>query len=183
MSISPKIWGPSAWLLLHTTAAKMRTHADVALMRSFVEGLVHLLPCTKCRASFAMHLATLPIPNTPRDVTQWVYDMHNRVNLSADPNMFAPPAATKVFDVYKKKARKADALYDFSVFLAALADSHPGHDMRKAYANSLHNLFVLLEHFYQVSAPKSPIRSRRAFTTWLGVSDGPQHMCNKSCAA
>lgn len=186
-NISPKIWGPSAWKLIHLTAAKTRTYADLAIMRSFVEGLEYLLPCTKCRASFATHLSQLPFPSRPRDLSQWAYDMHNRVNLSSagsEPAFSGPaPDPTEVFEAYRKMA-KARQSNPFAAFLAALADAHPGRRGRKAYVTALGALLALLEHFYKVTPPPTPIRSPRAFRAWLGLDDASSRVpskCGNTC--
>lgn len=182
-NISPKIWGPSAWKLIHLTAAKTRTYADLAIMRSFVEGLEYLLPCTKCRASFATHLSQLPFPSRPRDLPQWAYDMHNRVNLTTEPSAFQAPDPTEVFEAYRKMAKVRESI-PFAAFLAALADAHPGRSVRKAYATALGTLFALLEHFYKVLPPPTPIRSPRAFRAWLGLDDASSRApskCKDTC--
>lgn len=187
-NISPKIWGPSAWRLIHLTAAKTRTYADLAIMRSFVEGLEYLLPCTKCRASFAAHLSQLPFPSRPRDLPQWAYDMHNRVNLSSagsagsEPSAFSAPDPAEVFEAYRKMA-KARQSSPFAAFLAALADAHPGRRGRKAYTAALGALLALLEHFYKVTPPPTPIRSPRAFRAWLGLEGAPRtpSKCKDTC--
>jgi len=179
-NISPKIWGPSAWKLIHLTAAKTRTYADLAILRSFVEGLEYLLPCTKCRASFATHLSQLPFPSRPRDLSQWAYDMHNRVNLSSAGSAVSDPV--EVFEAYRKMA-KARQSNPFAAFLAALADAHPGRRGRKAYVTALGALCALLEHFYKVTPPPTPIRSPRAFRAWLGLEGAPRtpSKCKDTC--
>jgi len=186
-NISPKIWGASAWKLIHLTAAKTRTYADLAIMRTFIEGLEHLLPCTKCRASFATHLSQLPFPSRPRDLPQWAYDMHNRVNLTANSS----PDPADVFEAYRKMAKarlsgSSGPSRPFAAFLAALADAHPGRRGRKAYVTALGALCALLEHFYKVTPPPSPIGSPRAFRAWLGINaskSSPLPACKDSCAA
>ena len=63
------VWGPSTWHMLH---------------RDFVLGLVHVLPCGKCRENLARTLATLPLRaahmQSRASFSRYMYDLHETVN-------------------------------------------------------------------------------------------------------
>jgi len=77
-------WGSSLWISLHTMAhnydPKVHKASDY---KKFFELLGEMLPCKYCRESYKGFIAELPIDpylGSQRDLTYWLYLMHNKVN-------------------------------------------------------------------------------------------------------
>jgi hypothetical protein len=79
-----RLWGPSGWKLLHTIAhhykatPEAKENAEV-----FFCNLKHILPCIYCRESLTGFIDDLPIApylGSSRQLQQWVYKIHNKVN-------------------------------------------------------------------------------------------------------
>ncbi|QIG60151.1 disulfide thiol oxidoreductase [Dishui Lake large algae virus 1] len=85
-SIDPKIWGSSAWILLHDISfyvAESEKNGDHYAMKDakrFFMILRGVLPCIRCQLSYDGHLLNMPFPKDGRDLPKWVFDLHNRVN-------------------------------------------------------------------------------------------------------
>jgi len=87
-NINPKIWGPSAWLFIHSisfTYPENPTNEEKNEYKNFYESLQHTLPCAGCRESYGQFIITEPTIlanalNNRNTLTKWLYDVHNRVN-------------------------------------------------------------------------------------------------------
>lgn len=79
-------WGKSGWKLFHVVAhmyPDKPTESDKKYYRFFYEEAKHVLPCIYCRESFGKFLQELPIDdylNSKKQLTKWIYLMHNKVN-------------------------------------------------------------------------------------------------------
>lgn len=87
MSTDPRVWGPSTWKLIHTTALSYSdcpTDEDKKNMKNFFVYLGRSLPCMKCRNNFSKHLKTHPITDkvlsSRQNLFNWTVDIHNEVN-------------------------------------------------------------------------------------------------------
>lgn len=80
-AINPKIWGSSAWSLLHRLSFVIKTGKE---MRVIIDALPYLLPCPKCRESLSEHFKRLPVPTHKVAMPKWLYRLHNRVSDSTE---------------------------------------------------------------------------------------------------
>ena len=73
--ISPTIWGPPLWRLLHALAEKRETDTDwPSLLRALREGL----PCPECAYHYNAWYARNPLRG--QGVAAWLLALHNDVN-------------------------------------------------------------------------------------------------------
>ncbi|AYV77234.1 MAG: disulfide thiol oxidoreductase, Erv1 / Alr family [Barrevirus sp.] len=85
----PDVWGPGAWLLLHSITLdypEKPTNQDKQNMINFINAFAQVIPCEKCRNNFKKHLLTLPLTDkvleTREHLVNWLIDIHNLVNES-----------------------------------------------------------------------------------------------------
>ena len=83
--MDPEIWGPHAWLFLHTITfnyPKNPTVIDRNNYYDFFNSLQNTLPCQKCQEHYKLNLQKYPIQlQSRRHLVQWLINMHNAVNL------------------------------------------------------------------------------------------------------
>ena len=83
--MEPEIWGPNAWLFLHTVTfnyPKNPTVIDRNNYYDFFNSLQNVLPCPKCQEHFKLNLQKYPIQlQSRRHLVQWLINMHNAVNI------------------------------------------------------------------------------------------------------
>ena len=75
-----RFWGPSGWQLLHSITFKA-TSLPKDKLYTFFHNLPFVLPCKFCRASLADYYLVDPIPTNANDYAEWLYRIHNRVNM------------------------------------------------------------------------------------------------------
>ena len=86
MSLTPKIWGPSTWIMLHLLTLSYPenpSNVDIENHRNFLLSLSDVLPCSECRTHFKGHLKKCALGNALRsknDYVRCVWRMHNEVN-------------------------------------------------------------------------------------------------------
>lgn len=86
MSLTPKIWGPSTWMMLHLLTLSYPdkpTLKDMENHKKFLLALSDVLPCSDCRTHFKGHLRKCTISHALRskeDYIRCVWRMHNDVN-------------------------------------------------------------------------------------------------------
>jgi len=84
--LSTKMWGPGAWIILHSSAQrypKNPTEQDKKCFKSFYVNLSYTLPCGACKESYTKFLDILPIDyflGNRELLTFWIYTIHNFVN-------------------------------------------------------------------------------------------------------
>ena len=83
--MDPEIWGPNAWLFLHTITfnyPKNPTIIDRNNYYDFFNSLQNVLPCEKCQEHYKLNLQKFPIQlQSRRHLVQWLINMHNAVNI------------------------------------------------------------------------------------------------------
>ena len=83
--MEPEIWGPNAWLFLHTVTfnyPKNPTVIDRNNYYDFFNSLQNVLPCQKCQEHYKLNLQKFPIQlQSRRHLVQWLINMHNAVNI------------------------------------------------------------------------------------------------------
>lgn len=87
INMPPQIWGPIFWATLHIASlgySDKPTDRQKKNMIAFYESMVDVLPCVICRNHYEQNLEELPIKgavNNRIDLINWVFTMHNRVNV------------------------------------------------------------------------------------------------------
>ena len=87
-NINPKIWGPSAWIFIHSisfTYPENPTDEEKQYFKQFYESVQYTLPCAGCRESYSQFIISEPTIlanalDNRNTLTKWLYDIHNRVN-------------------------------------------------------------------------------------------------------
>jgi len=120
-AISPKVWGPSGWSLLHRMSFCFKNAKEA---HDFYKTLVYILPCPKCRKNMSEHFINLPIPKKASDFPEWLWKLHNRVNLSIDKNDNNNITFETVRNKYIYTCHDIQSCE--STFLLAVAETHPG---------------------------------------------------------
>lgn len=122
-SMLPVLWGNHTWYLLHILVAK--PISNIHEYHTLFYYLQYMLPCEKCRNNYRQHLLALPIPNTKRNLSEWLINVHNRVNLSIHK---------PIMNIYEMRSfwnRQYETIQDISetrLFdsFEYILESHPG---------------------------------------------------------
>jgi len=91
--MDPNIWGPSAWVFLHTitlTYPHNPTNQDKKNYKLFFYNLANVLPCTYCSHNYSIHLKQLPIDSflaNKKSLVQWLLQIHNLTNNNLKKNI------------------------------------------------------------------------------------------------
>jgi hypothetical protein len=171
-AIDPKLWGASAWYILHRLSFGFR-NANHA--RDFYMSLMFLLPCPKCRMSFTEHVKKHPFPTKHQNIPEWCVHLHNMVNISVGKEVVSD---IKLKDI---QLRYAHTNEDEWTFISALVDSHPG--KRFISEEHVNALRVFLSEWVKswngVPAPSQEIlQSKTLLKQWLHKND-PSKMMRK----
>lgn len=84
--MNPNIWGPGAWLFLHSITLnfpKNPSHEQKRRYSDFFNLLMFVLPCNNCRVNYKKHLSDFPIRfnlNSRDDLVRWLITIHNETN-------------------------------------------------------------------------------------------------------
>ena len=113
-----KVWGPPGWLFLHSITFgypyainpnnpdhinKKRDYAH------FFKSVGNVLPCKYCRDSnikFSQELPIEPFQNTRKDLVDWLYQIHNKVNHKLGVPECEIPTLDDVTDTYEQYRAK-----------------------------------------------------------------------------
>ena len=102
--MNPDIWGPSAWMFLHSVSLaypKNPTDIDRINYGNFFNNLQPILPCLKCSNNYLQHIQEEPIENhldNKESLVKWLINIHNKVNKLNNKNTLS---YDKVIDKYK----------------------------------------------------------------------------------
>ena len=121
--MDPKIWGPGAWLFLHTITLNYShdpTPQEKSDIKEFFRLAGRLLPCFYCRENYARHLKEYPIQvDTKTDLVNWLIDVHNDVNKElGKPILSRREAMEKLLCMYRKQPQNPYAVH--SLYLGIL---------------------------------------------------------------
>ena len=98
--MEPNIWGPPAWLFLHSITfqyPETPTFADKENFRTFFEKIQYVLPCPTCREHYTQNINSNPIRlNSRKELIEWLIDIHNEVNQKSGKRVL------QYEEVYKK---------------------------------------------------------------------------------
>lgn len=83
--VSPKLWGPQLWFIIHMVALmypSKPTAKDRKDMVDFFQGLQKVLPCDKCKKHFAEELKTLnkSVFDNRDSLFEWTVKFHDKVS-------------------------------------------------------------------------------------------------------
>jgi ATP-dependent Zn protease len=84
--MNPKIWGPHAWIFLHTITLNYPenpTPEQKKQYKKFFESLADVIPCDKCKYNYIKKIKKNPVNVESRmELVQWLLNIHNEVNVS-----------------------------------------------------------------------------------------------------
>lgn len=161
MGIDPKVWGPSAWNLIHTVAFNVRTIQDLNYAKHIVYSFLYILPCEMCRRNFDKHLVSLPFPNEIEDVAKWSYAIHRRI--SGDAYLWSTAKE-------RWSGIRSVRVADIHTFLMCIAQTHPSARAIDAmYRDSLWNFVRALSYFVKglPRIRRDDVTSRTLFKSWV----------------
>jgi len=116
-----KVWGPAGWLFLHCItfgypyAINPDNEAHNTKKQDYYNFFYYLgkvLPCRYCRESYDEYFKQLDLYNsldTRKDITKWLYDMHNKVNHKLgvpDCNIPSFEEVINQYEEYRAKCKK-----------------------------------------------------------------------------
>ena len=82
MGFQTKVWGPAAWLFLHTVTLNYNPEKSKEY-RLFFKYLKDVLPCGACRDNYTRILKIMPmdkeVMKTRSNLSYWLFKVHNRV--------------------------------------------------------------------------------------------------------
>ena len=109
----PKIWGPSAWVLLFCAALEYPdepTEENKRNMWVFITSLQPILPCNDCRKNFKKHLRQLPLSDevlsSRESLLRWLIDQRNLVNEEKGSRIYSHDEA--IVEIEKMVSEKTD---------------------------------------------------------------------------
>ena len=119
------IWGPSAWLFLHSITFQYPeepTMADKENYKQFFNSLQNILPCPKCRDHYQKNIQDFPIQLNSRDeLIQWLINIHNNVNQSNNKGILSYEDVKKVYlNSYNYSIEKGESVESNMTFILAI---------------------------------------------------------------
>lgn len=126
-----KQWGPSGWILLHKAAEQYEPQLDNAHYRKLYCTLGDVLPCKYCRESYSTFVRQLPIDmwlQNNRDLSFFVYQLHNKVNEKLRLQGHNENGSDPYFDDVFARFRAMDCRFAMDnswKFLYAIAFNYP----------------------------------------------------------
>lgn len=108
--MDPKIWGPGAWLFLHSITLNYPnspTQVEKKIYSDFFNLLGQVLPCSACREHYHKNNNNLPVQfnlDSKEALVKWLVEIHNKVNLLNDKPTITYDEFIKIYkDLYKNK--------------------------------------------------------------------------------
>jgi len=107
--MEPDIWGPSAWIFLHSITLNYPdnpTNLDKIQYRNFFNSLNNVLPCLICKKNFTKHTNELPIEHyleSKKTLSKWLVNIHNKVNIQHNKRTLTYKKFLELYsNIYKK---------------------------------------------------------------------------------
>jgi Erv1 / Alr family len=184
-----RFWGPSGWQLLHLIAQSYPDDADAKTKRRyelFFNAMKDILPCKFCREStsnfmtqddYALH----PALKSKKDLTFWLYNLHNRVNkklrdqCAEDPRVICPPpdpSYEEVYNTYETLLHTKPNVPPGMDFLYCVVYNYPKEitsDKIRAYFEFFTNLYDVypLQRVVDSRTIYDALQSRTTFMSWF----------------
>jgi hypothetical protein len=91
MGINPIIWGPCAWVFLHTVGREFdsSTTRDPQHAIALLEVLGDILPCPVCARNFKAYTKKTPWNPTTTSLAAWFFDAHKSKRIEQNKTSFA----------------------------------------------------------------------------------------------
>lgn len=86
------IWGPSLWIILHSSAEKIGLlqlrnlpHEESRIWGGLLGSLRYSLPCPQCKKHFSDYFAATPLITINQNTVRiWLYNLHYQANNKAN---------------------------------------------------------------------------------------------------
>jgi hypothetical protein len=116
-----KVWGPAGWLFLHCItfgypyAINNENESHIGKKEDYYNFFYYLgrvMPCRYCRESYQEFFKELDLSNSlqnRKQLTKWLYDIHNKVNDKLGVNNCNIPTFEEVvskYEMYRAKCKK-----------------------------------------------------------------------------
>lgn len=92
--MSPKIWGPVIWTLIHSLAYNINAEDKKSIQELYyvISNMISSVPCPTCSSDGASIIKTIPANriNTKTDIMNTLIYVHNRVNTKLSKPQFNP---------------------------------------------------------------------------------------------
>ena len=122
--MDPNIWGPTAWLFLHTITFNYPnnpTNNDKLNYKNFFYLLSDIIPCNYCKHNFKIHMKKLPIEdalNNKNSLVKWLFNIHNLTNKHLNKNIFTyKQFISKYKTIFQKKNKCIYNNYYIYIFI------------------------------------------------------------------
>ena len=108
--MDPTVWGPHAWIFLHSIALaypSCPSKEDKDKIKNFFTDLENIIPCDKCRSNYKNHITKYPLTDkilcSKENLVKWSIDIHNSVNkMLGKPELSYEEALNHLFSMYNK---------------------------------------------------------------------------------
>ena len=108
--MSPTIWGPHAWFILHSISMALPDNVPVDKQKDliqFMRSFGNLIPCNICKINYKTNLKIMsPLEKnvqTRELFSKWLIDLHNIVNREiGKPEMSYEAVVEKYDKIYNK---------------------------------------------------------------------------------
>lgn len=101
----PTIWGPPAWIFLHSITfnyPKNPSIKDMNSAKNYFTNLWKVLPCEKCQRNYIIHLQKKPLTDQILGsrilLINWLIDIHNLVNEQTGKTKITYQEVYKIYD-------------------------------------------------------------------------------------
>lgn len=108
--MDPEIWGPGAWLFLHSITLNYPnspTQVDKKIHSDFFNLLGKVLPCSTCKQHYQSNNNNLPVQfnlQSKETLVKWLIEIHNKVNKMKNKPIINYDEFIKIYkDLYKNK--------------------------------------------------------------------------------
>ena len=99
--MEPNIWGPSAWIFLHTVTLQYPekpTDDDKKKYYVFFNSLKDILPCPNCKIHYSESITKKPIQlESRKELFEWLIDIHNEVNIRTGKQVYSYSDVDKIY--------------------------------------------------------------------------------------
>ena len=111
--MNPKIWGPHAWIFLHTITLNFPDNPTLEQKKhykDFFESLINIIPCDKCRYNYMLKIKKHPVNVENRNkLVEWLLFIHNEVNKSNGKKEITMPELIRTYrEMYSSKKKDSE---------------------------------------------------------------------------